>query len=174
MPRRWYVATTRPLQQELADRSLRQLGFHTFNPRVRVRVPKPDGTMRYKIQPYIAGYIFIRFDAVKDDWSTIRGTRGVGFLLARDELPCRIRRGVVECMVAEYSTSGYAVDERRLDEMIIHTGDSVEILGGAFVGLKPVVLDSPHTKVSFMLEMFGRSVEASANRDSLRIAKETT
>lgn len=172
MPRRWYVATTRPGQQDRADRELRQQGFTTFNPRVRIRVPKPDGSLRYRIKSYIAGYVFIRFDAVRDDWSGIRGTRGIGFLLSACEIPCRVRSGVIECMIAEYGDR-FAVDERKLDELVICTGDSVEILGDAFIGLRATSLESPHEKVKFMLEMFGRSVETSANRDTLRLAKET-
>lgn len=169
MPRRWHVATTRPQQQVLADRELRRQGFETFNPRCRVRWPSGDGRDRYKIEPYLPGYVFIRFDAVRDDWGCIRGTRGVGRLLAQGELPCRIRKGIIEGMVRLFRDS-FAVDERRLDELIIQSGDDVTVLG--MPAVRATVTDRAHARVGMMVEMFGRQVRASAKSNTLRKIEE--
>lgn len=165
----WHVATTRPLQQSRADRELRQLGFITFNPRVRLREPKPDGSFKYLIKPYLPGYIFIRFDRLHDQWGKIRGTHGVGRLLMCGDDPARVRKGIIERMIKQFGDR-FAVDERMFDELIIRTGDKVEILGEGFVGLRARALESTHSRVNFMMEMFGRQVETSAPRETLRLA----
>lgn len=167
--RSWHVATTRPLQQSRADRELRRQGFVTFNPRIRIRVPKPDGTMRYAVKPYLPGYIFVRFDKLHDQWGKVRGTRGVSRLLMCGDDPARVRRGIIERMIKKFGDR-FAIDERRLDELIIRTGDSVEILGEGFVGLRARALESTHSRINFMMEMFGRQVETSAPRETLRLA----
>lgn len=168
--RNWHVATTRPLQQSRADRELRQQGFVTFNPRVRLRIPKPDGSMRYTVKPYIPGYIFVRFDRLHDLWGKIRGTHGVGRLLMCGDDPARIRKGVIEAMLRSFGDR-FAIDERRLDELIIRTGDPIRILGDSFAALATTALESPHGRVNFMLEMFGRQVVSTAPRTSLRLAE---
>lgn len=167
MPRFWHAATVKPSQERRAQRELEQQNFRTFMPRVRIRRHTSDGRPAYRIMPYLPGYILVRFDRERDAWASINGTRGVGHLIMCGDLPSRMRRGVVEKMIAAMGDD-FAVDERKLDEAIIRTGDEIS-LGGAFEG-KTVIVRSAHEKVRFMMEFFGRQVAVTASAGVVRKA----
>lgn len=143
MTRHWHAATTKPLQEVRAERELRKQGFRVYSPRVRVR--RAGG---YRIQPYLRGYVLVQFDAERDWWwPSICHTRGVGRLLMMGERPSRIRRGVVERLIAEIGDD-FAVDERKIDELILRPGDLVDVFGWG----SGVVISSSHDRIRLMLE----------------------
>lgn len=156
MPRNWYAATTRPLQEQRAERELRKQGFFVYSPKVRLR--RAGG---YIVRPYLRGYVLVRFDPVADwRWPSINGTRGVGRLLMTGEVPSRIRRGVVESILSTFG-DGFITDDRKFDELILHPGDRVFVVGMS----QGVVISSSHDKVRLMLEAFGGQVEAVVNKN---------
>ena len=175
MPRHWYVATTKPQRERQAEIELRKqipLGVlrEVFNPRCRVKWPAPDGRERYTIKPYIPGYILVKFDAVRDTWQSINGTRGVGRLIMCGEIPSRIRVGVVSTLLDMCEQGETFVLDERFDQVIappvkpINVGDKIDV----GLGRELVVAKSGHSRVGVMLDMLGRTVQASVSLSAIR------
>lgn len=154
MPRHWYAATVKPLQEEVARRHLVSDGFQVFHPRVRVAVPKRDGSLRYRIKPWLPGYILVQFDRARQPWWRISSTKGVGHLLMNGELPCRVRQGVVEALVRAHGDD-FVEDQRVLESAVVSAGDRFTVNGvvGEFTAL-----ETSHSKIAFMMEFMGRPV----------------
>ena len=153
----WYVATTKPSAEDLAEKELLKQGFSVFNPRIRRRLPMPRGGHRLVVRPYLPGYILVRFNPNRDRWQSINGTRGVGKLFTCGKTPLHVRPGIVEELMA-LTTDGYAIDEK-LDEVVKRTfkvGDLVKLSSGSFAGFEAEVALSSSDKVCIILEVFGR------------------
>jgi transcriptional antiterminator RfaH len=146
MAKEWYVVQTKYAQERLADIELRRQKFTTFFPRIRV-----GSQGRYVIKPYFPGYLFVRFDVSKDRWQAANYTRGVARLFTCGEVPTRIRRGVVERMIAEAVNGDFVADDK-MNEIIFEVGQGVKITAGPFSGMSGVVKASSHEKISVLLE----------------------
>lgn len=176
MPRHWYVATTKPQRERLAEVELRKqisLGVvrEVFNPRCRVKWPKPDGGERYTIKPYIPGYILVNFDIARDRWQSVNGTRGVGRLLMCGDLPSRIRVGVVRELLDLCEGGETFVHDEKFDKIISRVksydvGDKISV-GVGYSNLDLTVSRSGHARVGAMLDIFGRRVEASISTGAI-------
>ena len=55
--------------------------------------------MRNVIAPVFPGYIFVSFNSERDRWRSINGKLGVGRLIATQQQPVRVPRGVVEALI---------------------------------------------------------------------------
>lgn len=166
----WYAATTKPVAEDLAEKELRQQGFTVFNPRVRLAIRTRRGEHRLVVRPYLPGYILINFNAERDRWRSINGTRGVGKLFTCGEVPLRIRTGVVEQMLELMTDEGYAVDQK-LDDVVkqhFKTGDRVKLSSGSFAGFEADVMMTSRDKVLVMLEVFGRRTKTAVPSSSLQ------
>lgn len=158
MPQHWYVAVVRRSLAGIALRELGRQGFRTFSPNCRRRVPKRGGGVRYSVGPYLPGYVLVKFDAERDRWRSINGTRGIVRLLSCGEVPTRIRRGVVEEMIRRCAGSSLLVDER-LDEIVLESvaaGTALHIDGGTFKGHVGRFIENVHDRVRMLVEAFGK------------------
>lgn len=178
MPRHWYVAVVRPSKQERVERSIRILGYRLFNPRVRRKFPKRDGSHFYRIASYLPGYLFVQFDLERDHWWQVLDVKHVHRFLDNEMAPpgepsegrqmVRVRRGVIPAMMAEFGGQ-FVIDERRADEAIIRVGDTVRIKSGAYEDHRAEVLRSAHSRVFFVLDLFGKRHEVSLPREQVQL-----
>jgi transcription antitermination factor NusG len=75
---KWFVATTKHMQESLAAAQLREQGYIVYLPKTYSQSPncrRPIAEVRYP------GYIFIRFDAAAQEHGPINNTRGVDELM---------------------------------------------------------------------------------------------
>lgn len=72
----WYVVETNAQGEALAQRNLEQQGFTSFCPRFR-KMRRHARRVDFAMAPVFPGYLFVRFDAARDPWHAINGTRGV-------------------------------------------------------------------------------------------------
>ena len=79
--------------------------------------------MRNVIAPVFPGYIFVSFNSERDRWRSINGKLGVGRLIATQQQPVRVPRGVVEALIT-------GLDFQRG----LMLGQTVRIIAGPFAG----------------------------------------
>lgn len=179
MPRHWYVGIVTPAKQDRVERTIRVQGHRVFNPRVRRKFPnKHTGGHFYRIGSYFPGYLFVQFDLVRDDWYSVLDIQGMwGFIKNETALPgepsrgremVRVRRGVVPAMMAELGDH-FAVDERKLDEAMIRSGDRIRVLDGAYQGFETTAVGIRHSRIAFVLELFGRPHRVELPREALQL-----
>lgn len=155
----WYAVTTKPLQEDRAEKELRQQGFRVAAPKSRLRVEKKDGGFKYVNKPYLRGYLLLEMDPHEGAWHSINNTRGVGKLVMCGDWPSRIRSAAMEWVLkALFVGGGLIVDERALDEALLEVGDVGRVLEGPFGMLSGTVsdVDRAHARIGMMLEVFGR------------------
>src|SRR5262245_60928694 len=93
--KQWFVVHTHPNKEELAKHHLYLQNFETYCPRykrVRHHVRKVDTVF----SPLFPRYLFVSIDIAKDQWRRINGTRGVHYLLMRENKPAVIPTSMIE------------------------------------------------------------------------------
>lgn len=92
--RRWYVVQAQPTKEYVARREIAKRGFEAFLPECIeiVHYPRANGRggrpaiARAKL-PLFTGYLFVRFDAERDEWGQIGELFGVLGIVRRDDKP---------------------------------------------------------------------------------------
>lgn len=126
LDRRWYVVQTEPSRDYVAKRELEKRGFEPFLAEcIEVtqhgradRVNRRPAISRTKM-PFFPGYLFVRFDANRDDWGVIDAGDifGVSRLLRLDDRPIPVDEGYIVQLRADASTGLYIINGR------VHIGE---------------------------------------------------
>ena len=124
-PGRWYVAETEPRKETIAIQHLERQSFRCFCPRLQ-RTRKHARRIETVLAPLFPGYVFVNFDADRDGWRAINGTRGVRRLLTSERLaPLPMPDEAMASLLEKYDGGAAA-------EPDLHAGDSVLIISGPF------------------------------------------
>jgi len=153
----WHVAVTKPFGELQAERHLENQQFQAFNPKAMIQRIVRNRKITVE-QPYIPGYIFIRFDADDRSWLAINNTRGVHQLLyAAPEVPAVVRQDAMDILLDRCSGGCYVGAEFIDTELskLIPVGVDVQITTGPFEGHNGTVHWSQHERVSVVLSFLG-------------------
>ena len=128
--KRWYAVYTQPRAEGRAAAHLVRQGFDAYLPRCRCirRHGRREDTV---LRPLFPRYLFVALDLDSDRWRSVNGTRGVSWLLCRDERPLALPDGVVEGLRGAENDDG-VVPLSRL--MLFDAGARLRVLDGAFAG----------------------------------------
>ena len=69
MPLQWYALRSKPRKEDVVWQQVRDRGFETFLPRLRVTPVNPRAR---KVKPYFPGYLFVRADLADVGLSTFQ------------------------------------------------------------------------------------------------------
>lgn len=169
----WYVATTKPFSEFVAEENLQRQGFQPFNPVCSVtRIER--GARVTKTKPYLPGYIFVRFDRLVQPWQRINNTRGVEALLPRMGTetgePGEVRERAMR--VLQQKCIGSSVLPEHVDvalSQIIPEGATIRITAGAFVGFEAPVKWSHEDRVKVIVSLFGRPTPVKLERSQVEL-----
>lgn len=132
--RNWFLLTSKPHKDELAEMHLRNQGYDVYRPLAK-RLRRQRGKMITRIESLFPRYLFIHLDnGINDNWAPIRSTQGVnGF----------VRFGTDAAQVPDNLVDGLKAQEKLLGERAIdldryHKGDKVIIADGPFKGLQGI------------------------------------
>lgn len=157
----WYVVRCKPREDARALEHLGNQGFEAFSP--RCAVIRRTGTVRRKvIEPLFPGYVFVRLSPTRHDWSVLRSTRGVQYL---------VRFG----LRAPSMPAALIDDLRALDGMELGSpasrlkaGDRVRLLDGPFAGMEGVFAQRDgEMRACVLLECMQRQVRVIVENDAL-------
>lgn len=167
----WYVATTKPFSEMLAEEGLRRKGFNPFNPKCYTqRIVR--GARTWTERPYIPGYIFVQFDPIEQPlWPTINYVRGIQSLLYNGvETPAPIKDAAMRVLFER--CNGDRVKAEDLDlalSRVMPIGSNVRAVDGPFEGHVGKVDWSDDDRVRVVLSIFGRATKVSLKSRSVEL-----
>lgn len=118
----WFVAQTKPRQEDRAEANLRTLGIETFLP--RTKEPARRRSRGVRIAPFFPSYLFVKGE-VLERLHQITYTRGVQRMLGNVEGPQPIDSGVIESIRQRIGDDGLV----RIDRSF-KPGDAVRVTDG--------------------------------------------
>jgi transcriptional antiterminator RfaH len=139
--KQWFVVQSKPKQETRAEVNLGQQGYETYCPRL-IQRRRYRGRRKEVIEPLFPRYLFVRLEQGRDDFAPIRSTLGVTSLVRFGGVPGVLPTGIIEEIKArEDETRGKHVHSPKWQP-----GDEVEIVEGAFTGLKGLFLAESRIK----------------------------
>lgn len=108
----WHVVATQPRAEHTAELNLARQGFPAFCPRFR-KTRRHARRVDTVLAPVFPGYLFVRFDKLRDAWRSINGTHGVLHLVGPSQMPhampeaamaellARCEKGVMRCVLPD-------------------------------------------------------------------------
>ena len=159
IPQAWHCAILQSYAGFAAATQIASQGYEVFNPTClvkRIVRHKPVEVER----PYLPGYLFIRFDALEDNWKKdVHYCRGVKEVIrATPERPTPISQKAMDILLERCDAEGYiqatAVDLEL--EKLIPLGSLVRINEGPLIGRQGIW--SAAEKIGVLLSVFGRDM----------------
>jgi transcriptional antiterminator RfaH len=147
----WFCVKAKPRQEAVAVRNLRALGaVELVFPRIR-RTRRGHDKNREVVEPLFPGYLFLRYDPAELHGS-VRSTRGVLHLVAKNGLPVAVDQKVIDELLA----LGPDAILSALDEEL-QVGAKVRIVRGIFAGSEGEVLRlaTPEKRIAVLLSLLG-------------------
>lgn len=132
--RSWFLLTSKPQKDDLAELHLRNQGYEVYRPLAQ-RLRQRRGKMIATIESLFPRYLFIHLDSgVHDNWAPIRSTKGVQGFVRFGTDPAAVPLNLITSLQAQESMLG----ARAIDLDRYHHGDKVQITQGPFHGLEAI------------------------------------
>jgi transcription elongation factor/antiterminator RfaH len=162
---RWYLVQALARQEARADFQLALQHFRVFLP-VFTKTIRHARKFRVVKAPIFSGYMFVGLDLARDQWRSINGTFGVARIVACQDRPSPVPRGLIEALLDRTDDAG----ETSLT-YTFRPGDSVRLRDGPFANQLATLdrLDA-HGRVRVLLEIMGGSVGIVLMNDALEPA----
>ena len=158
----WFLAYTRPGQEQLAQQNLSLQGYESYLPQYR-RVKKTAGEKTVVVEPLFPRYVFFRPERAGQSITPVRSTRGISHIVRFGEMPATVQSntlGIIRRLEQERNLMGEDAVES------LQPGQKVRFLDAAFEGLEGLVKAASRRRVAVLLELLGRQqvVYASPHR----------
>jgi transcription antitermination factor NusG len=159
----WHIATVKPggLHRALFYLALPERRQQVFHPLYIVR-DRPTERVAEALFP---GYLFVRFDAQREQWISLLSTPGLSGLL-RD--PAGVPATMPEPVMTELLANPQ-VHAPGADLPVDLTGVVVSVAFGPFAGHTGRVALSGAERVQVMLSLLGRDVAVQVKRGAVRV-----
>lgn len=147
----WYCVIARPQQEARAALELEKQGFTVYLPKLEAK-------------PMFPRYLFAAFDRDRDNWGSIKSTRGVSDLIRSNGIPSQLPRRAMDAIMS-YTT---ATPEPTDGQTEFSRGQVVRIETGVLAGLQGLFQTDVRGRTACLLEILGKRVEVP--RQSIRAA----
>ena len=152
MSQGWFVATTKPRQEKVAQQQLENQNFTAYLPMFR-RSKHRNGKWKESTEALFPGYVFIQLDLEKDNIAPIRSTIGVQGLVRFGNQLVALDQKVINHLQQN--------EQQQLEQNVDHAaqftaGDTVKLLSGPFAGLNGVFdISKSSDRVIVLLSILG-------------------
>ena len=102
---RWYVATTSPHKERVAEANLAKQNYRSFLP-IHLETRRHARKFKTVLAPVFPSYIFVVLDVGRQRWRSVNGTLGVQRLITDGERPLAVAPGVVETLIQSSDRRG--------------------------------------------------------------------
>jgi len=164
----WFVVACWPKAERWAASNLSRTGYEIYLPLHTVRI-RDNGirSLWHQVErPLFSGYLFTRFDALRDPWTPICRTEGVQKLLMSGPRP-----GIVaDSLIAALRATETARRSFPVVGPVFAPGAAVRVCEGALEGHEAVVITTHHDRAHIAVMLFGavRNVNVSLTALSVR------
>lgn len=158
---RWYVAFSKPRQEELALEQLLNQGFQTYLPQMP-EWKRSGGTWKHRTVPIFPRYLFVRPAHDEQSIAPVRSTYGLTGLVRFGVEFARVRPVLISSI--HQLEVQLATLRARPPGEDLPQGSEVQIVEGPFAGLQAVVHASARDRVIVLLDIVGRETRVKLER----------
>jgi transcriptional antiterminator RfaH len=165
----WYCARTKPKHEHIAAATLRKnSGLEAFLPRVRMERATRRGAV-HSIEPLFPCYLFVRC-SLDEKMDEIKHSNGVNGLVKFGG-----KAAVVADSIIEELQDCFENDEPMNVENRLTPGSEVSVAGGAFDGMRALVLRNMPAKqrVQILLDILGQPTPVEVDRNAVVVRENT-
>ena len=153
--KKYYVIHTKPKQENKALINLKRQGFKTWSPFFKKVIFLKNKEIEKK-EPFFPGYIFVILDILKDDWSKIRSTFGVKYLLTFDGIPREIEINNIKAL------------KKIITGATLNLNDKVKILSGKLTNKRGSIIElCSKNRVKLLLDSLNGKFTAILSKEIL-------
>lgn len=155
----WCVAHTQPNKERVALQNLRNQGFEVYLPLFK-KLRKHARKVEEVLYPLFPRYIFVGFDNAKARWRSINGTKGVTYLIMKDEInPSTLPSRIIEDLKSQELSSNILPISSLVS---FEKGEKVRIAEGAFKNTEGVFEGfDDKQRVEILINFLGRESKVS-------------
>lgn len=148
----WYLAYTKPRQEEIARVNLEQQGFEAYLPLYK-KFKKTDLGPVSVFEPMFPRYIFLRPGRPGQSISTVRSTKGITTLVRFGFEPALIDEALLRRIRQLEEDRNHAT---LLELSQLKAGQTVRLQHTALAGVEGLVQSVSSKRVAVLLEILGR------------------
>ena len=150
----WYLVKTKSRQENIAQNNLENQDYDVFCPFAQIN------NKRVVLFP---GYIFIYLDSKSQDWSPIRSTKGVLYLVRFGLNYAKIPNNIIEFIKKNQLNTA----EKLKSLSNFKPGDKVQITEGAFKNCIAIFKEyKPDERVILLMNLLGQQQTISIEQES--------
>lgn len=174
--KRWYIIQTysgyeNAVREDLARRvdsmGMNDFIFRVIVPEETVIEKKENGKEKEKIKQLYPGYVFVEMEVTDESWFVVRNTpRVTGFLGSSGggTKPVPLAEEEMKAILLKIG----AISKPKYDQFL---HKQVEILSGAYMGIKGVVsdVDNDQAKLVVEIDIFGRATPTEIDAHEVKL-----
>ena len=162
----WYVAHTKPRQEQLAAENLQRQLYRVYLPRLKV-IKSRRSRQQFGYEPLFPRYLFFQPSHAEHSIAPVHSTVGVSAIVRFGGIPAVLRAHVVAGM-RDFELRQHAAEFSELCPL--QPGSAVVVTGGALAGLHGVVAMVSRQRVLVLMHLLGEETKVSVSRSELKLA----
>lgn len=165
----WFVAYTKPAQEELAQTNLLRQGYRVYLPRVkRLQSRKFRKTsLQFSFEPMFPRYIFFQVAHAEQSISPVRSSIGISKLVQfGNEAACLSDSALLKIQELEIHQNDLGVEELSG----LKPGKKVMVDEGPFAGIIGLISEVSKERVIVLMQLLGREMRVGFNIAQLMLA----
>ena len=149
----WYLLKTKPRQEKIAKQNLKNQGYGSFCPIVKIN---------NRLVVLFPGYLFVQLNEKTQNWSPINSTKGVSHFVKFGLNFAKVPTSVIEFI----KTNQHITTEKLKNLYKFKSGDKIQITDGVFKNYMAIFkCYKPDDRVILLMNLLG-------NEQSLSFKKE--
>lgn len=162
----WYVAHTKPRQEEVARENLARQGYCVYVPKLKV-LKYLRHRQQVGFEPMFPRYLFFKPGHAEHSIAPARSTQGVTSMVRFGGVPAVLQPGTVES-IREFECRQNAADFAQLNGL--QPGKTVLVTTGPLAGLQGLVAMVSGQRVIVLMRLLGEETKVRLSTSELRLA----
>ena len=164
----WYVAHTKPQQEQVASENLARQGYAVYLPRIKVlKRSRRHRCQEMKLEPLFPRYLFFQPSSPDHSIAPVRSTLGVTTIVRFGQAPAVLRHEVLKS-IRDFETRQ---NEAGLEEISpFHTGGQVLVVDGPLSGMEGLVSSVSQERVVVLMQLLGHDARVTLSHHQLQVA----
>ena len=163
----WYVARTKPRQEQTANVNLLRQGFETYLPNLKV-IKRIRRRQELRLEPMFPQYIFLRPGCNEQSIAPVRSTFGILGIVRFGQNPAVLSSSTLAAITALESRQ----NQSSIEELsAIVPGSKVMVVEGPLAGMEGLVAAVSMKRVEVLMHLLGADTKVSLALGCLEVAE---
>ncbi|MCX5590199.1 transcription termination/antitermination protein NusG [Alcaligenes endophyticus] len=156
----WYLAYTKPRQEQVAAYNLQQQQFQVYLPLYKTRQRKTEGGYTEAHPPMFPRYLFFKPTRAEQSLAVIRSTKGISNLVQTTTQVATVNNAIIDD-IRQAEALRHQLDLSLSPRL--RAGTKVRISSGSFQGLEGLVESSTNKRLMLLLDILGQHTKVRLN-----------